>query len=409
MQQKKWRLVVYSDQAIYLRGLETMLVAVSGFDLVGEAHSGVEIVQLCQMARPEIALIHHQDRGGNLTDLLDQVCQQPDLLAVILLAEFDDEISEEHADERLFFLSSNVTEDEFKSALEKICADLCNPSRSSGERQAIFAHTQEEEDELDGELGHFTPLPRSEELLSRELAMAGKIQATILPEEPPKVENWDISAILLPARETSGDFFDFIPMAYGKWGIVVADVTDKGMGAALFMALSSTLIRTYAARFPTLPALTMDAVNERILSDTRGNMFVSAVFAILEPYTGRLVFANAGHPPGVILTKRSNKTSIQYLRPTGMVLGVSEQANWKQKSMRMSPGDTLVLYTDGIIEAQSPMGEFYGEERLLDVLLADTDCGARAIQDRLVESVQHFVGSTYRQDDIAVIVIRRDV
>ncbi len=408
MEQKKRRLVVYSEQAIFLRGLENMLVALSEYDLVGEARSGTEIAQLCQITRPEMALIHHQGGSKDLATLVDLVSQQAGLRAIILLSDFDDDLLEGHTDERLFHLSSSVSEDEFKSALEKICVQICEPLRPAGERQSFFAHEPVDDDDQAGELGHFTPQPRSEELINTELVMAGKIQATILPEEPPKIEGWDVAAVLLPARETSGDFYDFIPMAYGKMGIVIADVTDKGMGAALFMALSSTLIRTFAARFPTLPALTLDAVNERILSDTRGSMFVSVLFAILEPYTGRLVFANGGHPPGFLIGKHGGKTSVQYLRPTGMVLGVSEQANWKQKSLRMAPGDTLVLYTDGIVEAQNPLGEFYGEERLIDMLLSMTRSGARAVKDGLIELVQRFVGSSFRQDDIAIVVIQRE-
>ncbi|MGB5845375.1 MAG: SpoIIE family protein phosphatase [Anaerolineales bacterium] len=102
---------------------------------------------------------------------------------------------------------------------------------------------------------------------SDELVMAGKLQSRILPENPPELDGWDLATQLLPARETSGDFYDFIPLANDKWGILIADVTDKGLGAAVFMAMCSSLIRTYAVRFPTLPALALSSVNERIISD----------------------------------------------------------------------------------------------------------------------------------------------
>lgn len=238
--------------------------------------------------------------------------------------------------------------------------------------------------------------------------MAGKIQADILPEDPPPMQGWDIAARLVPARETSGDFYDFIPISEHKLGMVVADVTDKGMGAALFMALTSTLIRTYAVRYPTLPAIALSAVSERILSDTRGGMFVTTFYGILEPHTGRLLYANAGHPAGVLIRSRRGKELIDLLRPTGMALGVSDDARWRQKEARMIPGDVLVLYTDGITEANNPNGVFFEEDRLIETILQNADNSAQEILDALIEAVQRFIGPVPRQDDIAMIVVRRE-
>jgi len=179
------------------------------------------------------------------------------------------------------------------------------------------------------------------------------------------------------------------------------------MGAALFMALSSSLIRTYATRFPTLPALTVSAVSGRILSDTHGSMFVTALFGVLEPATGRFIYANAGHPPGYLITTQRGETAIERLRTTGMALGVSEQAQWRQKIVRMAPGDTLLLYTDGITEAQNAEGEFFGEDHLLDCVLAKANSPAEEILQALLDEVHQFVGGTPRQDDIALVVVRR--
>jgi serine phosphatase RsbU (regulator of sigma subunit)/DNA-binding response OmpR family regulator len=244
------------------------------------------------------------------------------------------------------------------------------------------------------------------ELVTRELVMAGKIQADILPEKAPTIPNWDISAKLESARETSGDFYDFIPLANGNWGIVVADVTDKGMGAALLMALSNTLIRTFATRYPTLPALTMSAVNERILSDSRSNMFVTAFYGILEPHTGRLRYVNAGHPPPYCISTMRGKP-VDRLKPTGMALGLMEKVYWQQKIVRMIPGDFLLLYTDGITEAQDAQGTFFGEKRLLELVRSKIGSPAKVIQQAVLEEVHRFVGDDARQDDIALIVVCR--
>ena len=242
--------------------------------------------------------------------------------------------------------------------------------------------------------------------VANELATAGKIQASILPEEPPEIPGWEISAKLVPARETSGDFYDFISLANGNWGLLIADVTDKGIGSALFMALSSTLIRTYATQYPTMPALTMGAVNQRILSDTRGSLFVTSFFGVLEPNTGRLRYVNAGHNPPYLISGQKGKP-VDRLSKTGMALGVLDSANWQQKIAKFAPGDMLVLYTDGITEAQNSYGDFYGEQRLLSVIRSKKGCAAQNVRDTLVDDVRQFLGEAKHPDDIAVMVVVR--
>jgi DNA-binding NarL/FixJ family response regulator len=411
-ERKPIRIAIASDQAIYLRGLTSLVMSLPGVQLVGEARSSTEIFQLCQMTQPDVILIDLKNAlslGHEVAVQLHKTCPQA---KVVLLVETQDESSASQLTNGfpLYFFSRDVSEDEFRVAITQVERDPHRRPESS-DNHPVFPHTAEAEepiepgDEFGGETGQIEQ--RNEEILTRELVMAGKIQSDILPEEPPYIKGWEVASKLQPARETSGDFYDFIPLTDHKLGIVVADVTDKGMGAALFMALSSTLIRTYATRFPTLPALTMRAVNERILSDTRGSMFVTAFFGILEPKTGRLTFSNAGHPPGFVISTQRGKESIEPLRPTGMALGVSEQAHWKQKVVRMSPGDLLMLYTDGITEAQNPQGDFFGDDRLLDAVLAKAGCTAEEVQTALLEEVNRFVGHAPRQDDIALIVIRR--
>jgi sigma-B regulation protein RsbU (phosphoserine phosphatase) len=236
--------------------------------------------------------------------------------------------------------------------------------------------------------------------------MAWRIQEGILPDGAPTLHGWDVAARLEPARETSGDFYDFIPLPHNKWAVVIADVTDKGLGAAVFMALCSTLIRTYAARYPTLPAIAMSTVNERILSDTRGSLFVTAFYGILELDIGRLRYVNAGHNPPFMISSSKSK-QVDRLTRTGMPLGVSQDASWQQKYVKFSPGDTLVLYTDGVTEAQNRMGTMFGDQRLLDVIRSNQGRPATVIQQAVLDEVQRFTGGAPREDDIALMILSR--
>ena len=228
----------------------------------------------------------------------------------------------------------------------------------------------------------------------------------MLPDKPPSLSGWDIAARLEPARETSGDFYDFIPLPNNKLGIVVADVTDKGLGAAVFMALASSLIRTYAARYPTLPALAFSSVNERILTDTRGSIFVTAFYLVLEPEIGRLRYVNAGHGPPMLLSSQKGKP-LDRLGRTGIPLGVMESSVWGQKIARLASGDLLLLYTDGVTEAQDRYGDFFGEHRLMDTLRSQHGRPASAVLESIMGALNRFTGDAPRQDDRALVVLAR--
>ncbi|MFC1975381.1 SpoIIE family protein phosphatase [Chloroflexota bacterium] len=243
--------------------------------------------------------------------------------------------------------------------------------------------------------------------VAQELALAGEIQASFLPDSLPNVTGWQLAAALEPARETSGDFYDFIPLPDGRLGIVVADVVDKGMGAALYMALSRTLIRTYAVEYDTQPELVFSAANRRILLDTHTKLFVTVFYGILDPITGTLTYSNAGHNPPYLLSAQ-NRETVQAFRRTGLPLGVFEDAVWEQGSVQLAPGDALVLYTDGVPEAQDQQEVFFGEERLLEIAQANLGRSAQDIQNALLAEVHKFMGDAPRLDDITVMVAVRD-
>ena len=241
---------------------------------------------------------------------------------------------------------------------------------------------------------------------SAELAEAARIQTSLLPGVAPTIPGWDVAIKLQPARETSGDFFDFLALEHGKYGIVIGDVSDKGLGAALFMAMTSTLFRTYISRQPSLPALTISTVNERIISDTGGSSFVTAFLGVLEPNTGRLRYVNAGHVPPLLLSVLKGK-NIDRLRRTGMALGVLKETSWQQKLVKFAPGDYMLLYTDGVLDAQDRAGNFYGEPRLLQAAWARAGATANQIVDGVLDDVADFTGGVPVSDDVILMVLRR--
>jgi len=256
------------------------------------------------------------------------------------------------------------------------------------------------------ELGVLRLIAEHQEV-AQELALAGEIQTSFLPDALPNIAGWQLAATLKPARETSGDFYDFIPLSNGRLGIVVADVVDKGMGAALYMALCRTLIRTYATEYESQPDLVFTAANGRILLDTHTKLFATVFYGILDPATGTLTYCNAGHNPPYLLNTQ-NKEPVQALRRTGIPLGVFEDTTWERGSAQIAAGDVLVLYTDGIPEARDQQDEFFGEQRLLEIVQSNLGRSANDIQDTLLAEIHSFMGGTPQLDDITLMVVVRE-
>jgi serine phosphatase RsbU (regulator of sigma subunit) len=248
--------------------------------------------------------------------------------------------------------------------------------------------------------------------VEQELALAWQIQSSFLPDDLPHIAGWQLAAVLKPARETSGDFYDVIPLSKGRFGILVADVADKGVGAALYMALSQTLIRTHATEYDSRPDQVLEATNRRILMDARASLFVTAFYGILDRAAGTLAYCNAGHPPPYLFSTQK-KEPVQELRRTGMALGVLKDATWECKVVQLGPGDVLLLYTDGVVDAQDQQERFFGKERLLEIAQASLDSGesrmrsAQGIKDVLMAGVHQFVGGAPQFDDSTLMVVVR--
>ena len=243
--------------------------------------------------------------------------------------------------------------------------------------------------------------------IAQELALAGQIQASFLPEDLPDLKGWQFAATIEPARETSGDFYDFIPLPNEQLGVVIADVADKGLGAALYMSLGRSLIRTYATEYPDRPDLVLLATNRRLLSDASAGLFITSFYGVLDPLSGTMTYCNAGHNPPYLIQSQE-QTMIQPLSKTGMVLGVTDEGRWERRELHLAQSDTLLLYTDGIIDAQDLTRASFGEKRLQETAMAHSGLSAENFQVALLRELHGFIGDAPQADDITLVVIVRE-
>jgi serine phosphatase RsbU (regulator of sigma subunit) len=242
------------------------------------------------------------------------------------------------------------------------------------------------------------------ERLERELQLAREIQRAFIPEVLPPLPGWGLAATWRAARQVAGDFYDVFQLPDGRLGLVIADVADKGMPAALFMVLTRTLVRAAALENPS-PAAVLDRVNDLLVPDARQGMFVTALYAVLDPESGTLTYANAGHNLPLLVPADSG--DLVELERGGMALGVMEGIDLEDKIVKLAAGDHLVFYTDGVTEAFSEAGEIYSQERFKEMLRNATGASARGMLDAIVGSVISFTGDIPPSDDLTLIVLCR--
>ncbi len=236
-----------------------------------------------------------------------------------------------------------------------------------------------------------------------QLRLAQEVQARLLPPAPPRLPGWDLAGASLPSSEIGGDYFDYLSPAGGGLSLAIADVSGKGIPAALVMATFRVLLRTEAARGAGVAA-TASAVN-RLLKDTSGGRaFVTGFYGVLEPERGRLAFANCGHPPPLLL-RAGGGTDL--LAPSGPLLGVFPDAPFGEGETTLTPGDTLVLYTDGVVEALGAAEEEFGAERLAAAVRAASDRPAADVVTEAVRAIRAFAGRAELADDCTLVVVRR--
>lgn len=237
--------------------------------------------------------------------------------------------------------------------------------------------------------------------LEQELQMASQIQQALLPTRMPQVSGYEIAAQWEAAREVAGDFYDLFVLGEERFGVVIADVSDKGAPAAIFMAVARTMIRAHS--HAGLSAVeTVARTNDLILEDADSGMFVTVYHSIFEA-GGRSVHVNAGHNPPLLFRQSSGE--VMFMPRGGRALGWFPGNPLQEVELDMQNGDIMVFYTDGVTDAENPHGDFYGEPRLMEVVASCGGMSAKAVLDRIVTDVKRFCDGVPAFDDITIVVV----
>jgi len=242
---------------------------------------------------------------------------------------------------------------------------------------------------------------RQRERIDQELKIAQIIQQQFLPKSLPDLPSWHVAAFYRPARTVGGDFYDFIPLPDGRVMFVVGDVTDKGVPAALVMASTHALLRAAAPRLIS-PGKVLGHVNEMLCVDIPAHMFVTCLALVLDPVSGQIEFANAGHDVPYVRTRNG----VQELRARGMPLGLMPGMDYEEKSFQFEPGDCALLHSDGLAEAHAPDREMFGFPRVSE--LVGKGPSGEALIDLCLTELGNFTGPDHEQeDDITLVSLQR--
>ena len=240
--------------------------------------------------------------------------------------------------------------------------------------------------------------------LQNELNVASQMQQSILPTSFPDTHEFQVYGNMAPARNVGGDFYDLVNMDNGRLGLAVADVSDKGVPAALFMMSSRTLLKGSAIGMGD-PGDVLSEVNTLLTENNETMMFVTLVYGVYEPESGKLTYANGGHCNPLVVHPDGSSTELP--QTNGVALGIMPDLDYHEDVATLNPGDTLILYTDGVSEAMNADGEEFGVERLQQVFVDQPPTGARMANEAVLQAVADFAGGTPQSDDVTCLVLYR--
>lgn len=241
------------------------------------------------------------------------------------------------------------------------------------------------------------------ERMSRDLELVRTIQGNLLPTHPLRETGFAMCGTVIPADEAGGDYFDFFKTTDGRIAMAVGDVSGHGAGPALFMSGARAYMRAYAQNL-TSPRDMLNALNDHLVGDMGDDMFMSMFYCVLDPVTREFHYANAGHPPPVLVHQESGQ--LENYKLTGMALGVADDADWSERGpFELVPGDTVVMFTDGIIEMRRD-GEQFSRERLVESITRHRDGTIEELRDGIINDVLVWAGDDASQDDVTVAILR---
>jgi sigma-B regulation protein RsbU (phosphoserine phosphatase) len=240
--------------------------------------------------------------------------------------------------------------------------------------------------------------------MQKELLAAREVQMNLIPKEMPTVPGFDFAACTIPAQEVGGDLFDFIPTPGGRLAFCLGDVSGKGLPASLLMANVQATIRNQVASNAN-PGHTLTHSNTLLYHNTASEKFVTLFYAVLDPATGAVAYSNAGHEAPFLIERNGDTTR---LTAGGLVLGIMEDAQYEEATVRLSPGSLLVLCSDGITEALNPEGELFGSERAMALLREHRAKSARQILDLLIAAIRQYAGTMNQVDDVTLMIVKRE-
>jgi serine phosphatase RsbU (regulator of sigma subunit) len=245
---------------------------------------------------------------------------------------------------------------------------------------------------------------RERQRVEQELGVARRIQHALLPKDLPELEGWEIARHYRPAREVGGDFYDLLALEDGRVGLVIGDVSGKGIAAALVMANTQSVLRAVAQRESTAPGRVLAEANEVLYTYIPPTMFITCLYAVLDPESGGLVYANAGHDPPYLW----HGGGAEELWARGMPLGLMPDMAYEAKESSLREGEGLLFYSDGLVEAHDPIGEMFGRPRLRRLISAHGAGNGEELRDLLLAELERFTGQNWEQeDDITLVTVQR--
>ena len=310
------------------------------------------------------------------------------------------EISKSDADIRAVIISAYGDMDNIRSAMNRGAFDFVTKPLDFSDLRVTMDRTLAHLEEWREAMATRDRLVS----LQNELKVASGIQRSILPKVFPNGPGYQTHAGMEPARNVGGDFYDFIALNGGRIGLAVADVSDKGVPAALFMMSSRTLLKGSAIGTKG-PGAALSEVNQLLCEENEAMMFVTLLYGTYSPSSGKFVYANGGHNPPLVV--HPDGSSMVLPTTGGIALGVAENIEYAENSVTLQQGDKLVLYSDGVTEALNESGEEYGLDRLREVVAAASSQGADDLTNAVFDSVREFAGDTPQTDDITCLTLCR--